>query len=154
VFRDNPSLLISIPLLSSASRMSRCLRNTQFVERMPVKRPHPVQPDQIPGDLTTFYTTTIYEKGSEADPACSNTRWDTALFMVAWRCIGSVMTAPAATCETLLRPWKRPPPLGQRTEGIANPFALIFSAFPPLGITRPGYPVLRIERRWVWAGAC
>jgi aminopeptidase N len=110
------------------------LRNTQFREDSGPTA-HPVQPDHYQA-IDNFYTTTIYEKGSEVI-RCLNTLLGEETFMRGMALYVSRHDGSAATCNDFV----------QAMEDVAQDVPFDFQQFRRW-YTQAGTPVLHIQRHW------
>jgi len=111
------------------------LRNTQFREDSGPTA-HPVQPDAYQA-IDNFYTTTIYEKGSEVI-RCLHTLLGEEVFMRGMALYVRRHDGTAATCEDFVQAMQ------DAAQGVA-PFD--FAQFRRW-YRQAGTPVLRIQRHW------
>jgi aminopeptidase N len=123
------------------------LRNTQFREDAGPTA-HPVQPDQYQA-IDNFYTTTIYEKGSEVIRALQ-TLIGEETFLRGMAIYVRRHDGTAATCDDFLAAMREAAEARWAAEGIDGRLAP-----PPFDFAefrrwyhQAGTPVLRIRRRW------
>ncbi|APD47349.1 MULTISPECIES: aminopeptidase N [unclassified Synechococcus] len=123
------------------------LRNTQFREDAGPTA-HPVQPDQYQA-IDNFYTTTIYEKGSELIRML-HTLLGHRLFMAGMALYVQRHDGTAATCEDFVAAMEEAATAGAEN-GESQSVRFDFQRFRRW-YHQAGTPVLRIERRWDGAG--
>ncbi|MEB3184742.1 MAG: aminopeptidase N, partial [Cyanobacteriota bacterium] len=122
------------------------LRNTQFREDAGPTA-HPVQPDHYQA-IDNFYTTTIYEKGSEVI-RCLHTLLGEDTFMRGMALYVSRHDGSAATCNDFVQAMEdvAEAAWGADTDGRHPPAAFDFAQFRRW-YTQAGTPVLHIQRHW------
>jgi len=146
VFRDQSfTAELHGPALNRIETVSM-LRNTQFREDAGPTA-HPVQPDAYQA-IDNFYTTTIYEKGSEVI-RCLHTLLGEESFMRGVALYVARHDGTAATCEDFVQAMQDAAASVEacQTLGIRDRPSFDFQQFRRWYL-QAGTPVLRIQRHW------